>query len=88
MTRSSEGFLSAFTGTHAPTYTDGMLASDLRAGDTFPRWANGTYRLVRVLRDPEPYSDQFGDGVKVWCRDETTHREGWLLYGPEGRVYA
>lgn len=61
-------------------------AKDLKPGDRYERWHNGTRYFVEVAGDPMDYEDFFGRVmVKVWCRVEG-YGEGWEIFGPDARI--
>jgi hypothetical protein len=58
-------------------------ATDIRIGDKI---AYEGRPHARVLRNAEPYTDQFGRTLQAfWCgSDDESGREGWVPFGPGG----
>lgn len=61
-----------------------MNADDLQPGDVI---AGPNGAEVTILRERESWQDRFGrDMFRYWARRADTGAEGWMPYGPAGKV--
>lgn len=63
-------------------------AATLKAGDTYNFGYGDEDIVVTILKDQEPWEEPFGRPgfFKFWVSRSDTGAQGWVCFGPGGKV--